>query len=59
MKGKLLKDIYSYGKKIKDKQKIYGKQDEIVTIISDHHNMLIVQGKEKFGVNKSFIEILE
>lgn len=58
MQGKLLKDIHSYGKKNKDKQKVYGKEGEIVKIIADHDNMLIVEGKEKFSVNKLFIEIL-
>ena len=58
MHGKLLKDIHSYGKKIKDKSKVYGKEGEIVKIIADHDNMLIVEGKEKFSVNKLFILIL-
>lgn len=56
MQVRLLEDITTgKGKKLK----YYGKKGEIVTVISDHMNVLIVNGKEAFPVIKEKTEIYE
>lgn len=56
-KFKLLEDIKSNRMNDKKQFKIYGYKNEIVEIISEHGNVLIVQGlKERFSVKKEQIQ---
>ena len=56
-KAKLKEDIKSY-KRSNKKEVIYGYKDEIVQIISEHGHIFIVQGKERFSVDKLKLEML-
>ena len=58
-KGRLKEDIKSYKRDSRKKEIIYGHKDEIVKIISIHGNMFIVEGKERFSVDKLKLELLE
>lgn len=55
-KARLLADVFSHIKKTKQ----YGSRLDIVTVISDHDGVLIVQGKnkERFTVRKETVQIL-
>lgn len=56
-KARLKEDIKSY-KKNNKKEVIYGLKGEIVDIIAEHGHILIVQGKERFSVDKLKLEML-
>jgi hypothetical protein len=57
-KARLKEDIKSYKRDSKKKDIFYGYKDDIVTIIALHGNMYIVEGKERFSVDKLKLEIL-
>lgn len=58
MQATLLKDVY--GNKSNGKQfPQYGSKNEIVTIISQHDNVYIVEGKSgRFPVRKECVKII-
>ena len=56
-KAKLLEDILSYRKSNK-KDIVYGTKGEIVKIIAEHGDVIIVEGKHRFSVDKLKLEYI-
>lgn len=56
-KAILIEDILSYRKNNK-KDVVYGTKGEVVTIIAEHGDVFIVEGRERFSVDKSKLEFI-
>ena len=56
-KARLKEEIKSY-KKNNKKEVVYGLKGEVVKIIAEHGNIIIVEGKQRFSVDKLKLEYI-